>query len=118
MGRLRFDIIGEPNTISLTTYALATQKVLGTLRELDTAISRHSDGTLNWYVCGLHNNGTLVLEVYSKQRTFKRQRERIADVGGEVAGSFVTGLENIEQHGTSPPYLSDSGLRRVQSMVA
>jgi hypothetical protein len=118
MARLRFEIKGDPESVSLDTYSQATHQVIGILRELDTAISRRSSGTLNWYISRLHNNGTLLLEVLSKQRHLKRQTSETADVSTEVATSFVTGLENIECHGTSPPYLTDAGMRKVQSMVS
>jgi hypothetical protein len=118
MARLRFEIKGEPDSVSLETYAQATHQVIGILRELDTAISRHSSGTLNWYVSRLNNNGTLLLEVLSKQRQAKRKRAEVPDFAPEVAASFVTGLENIECHGTSPPYLTDTGMRKVQGMVS
>ena len=118
MARLRFEIKGDPDSVSLETYSQATHQVIGILRELDTAISRRSSGTLNWYISRLHNNGTLLLEVLSKQRQLKRQMAGAADVSTEVATSFVTGLENIECHGTSPPYLTDTGMRKVQGMVS
>ncbi|MBL8236832.1 MAG: hypothetical protein JNM66_05405 [Bryobacterales bacterium] len=118
MARLRFEIKGDPNSVSLETYSQATLQVMGILRELDTAISRRSTGTLNWYISRLHNNGTLLLEVLSKQRQLKRQTAVPADVSAEVAASFITGLDNIEHHGTSPPYLTDSGMRKVKGMVS
>ena len=118
MARLRFEIKGDPESVSLETYAQATHQVTGILRELDTAISRHSSGTLNWYVSRLQNNGTLLLEVLSKQRQMKRKMTEVPDFAPEVAASFITGLENIEAHGTSPPYLTDTGMRRVQGMVS
>jgi hypothetical protein len=119
MARLRFEIKGDPDSVSLETYAQATHQVVGILRELDTAISRRSSGTLNWFISRLHNNGTLLLEVLSRQRQLKRQgAEAATDVSTEIAASFVTGLENIECHGTSPPYLTDNGMRRVKSMVS
>lgn len=118
MARLRFEIKGAPESVSLETYSQATHQVMGILRELDTAISRRSSGTLNWYISRLHNNGTLLLEVLSKQRQRKRQMVEATDVSTEVASSFVTGLENIENHGSSPPYLTETGMRKVKSMVS
>jgi hypothetical protein len=116
MAKLRFEIKGEPDSISLETYSKATDKVIGILRELDRAISR-SKGTLNWFISRLHNNGTLLLEVLSRQRQVKHREAQVTDYSGEVATSFVAGLENIECHGTSPPYLTDTGMRKVQEMV-
>jgi hypothetical protein len=117
MARLRFEIKGDPDSVSLETYSQATVQVLGILRELDPAISRRSNGTLNWYISRLHNNGTLLLEVLSKQRQM-RQMAAARDVSNDVAASFLTGLDNLEHHGTSPPYLTDVGMRRVKRMVS
>jgi hypothetical protein len=118
MARLRFEIKGDPDSVSLETYSQATLQVLGILRELDPAISRRSSGTLNWYISRLHNNGTLLLEVLSKQRQGMRQTAETKDVSTEVAASFLTGLDNLEHHGTSPPYLTDVGMRKVKKMVS
>ncbi len=118
MARLRFEIKGDRDCVSLETYSQATLQVLGILRELDPAISRRPGGTLNWYISRLHNNGTLLLELLSRQRQGKGQIAETKDVSTEVAASFLTGLDNLEHHGTSPPYLTDVGMRKVKKMVS
>src|ERR1017187_4523446 len=118
MARLRFEIKGDPDSVSLETYSQATHQVIGILRELDTAISRRSSGTLNWYISRLHNNGTLLLEVLSKQRQLKRQMAGAADVSTEVATSLVTGAENNDAHGASPPRPTCPGMPKGHGEVS
>src|ERR1700685_3455569 len=118
MSKLRFEIKGDPNSIALPTYSIATTKVVQILTELDRAISGRGGPSLNWYISDLSKNGTLALEIQSRvKRPSTRQKVR-KDVSRDVAESFVTTFENIEDRGISPPYLSEYGLEKLQVMMA
>lgn len=118
MSRLRFEIEGEPNRISLPTYSEATQRVVQILRELDVAISGRGGPSLNWYVTDVSKNGSLGIEVQSRVRPSNKANQPRIDVSGSVAESFVTTFENIQDRGISPPYLSEFGIQKLQRMVS
>lgn len=118
MSKLRFEIKGDPEKISLSTYSVATTRLVQLLRELDVAISRHGNGSLQWYVSDLSKNGSLAIEIRSEVRTMPRSKPPLADFSNQVAQSFVTGFENIESKGISPPYLSEFGLEKLNNMMA
>ena len=119
MARLRFEIQPDRGGVSLPTYNFATLKLIQLLREMDSAISGKFGGSVNWYVADLGKNGTLSLEVESRlKKPRKRRPISIQDTAPAVTQSFVTGFENIEKRGISPPYLSEFGLRRLDEMIA
>lgn len=121
MAKLRFEIDGDPSRVAFESFLLATWDFLGLLREIDQVISGRYLGSLRWYVSGLHSNGALTVEVLSRVKPApKRARPRTAlppDFSGRVADSLVTGFENVQTFGTSPPYLSLYGLQRLDSML-
>ncbi len=119
MSRLRFEIQGDPNCISLPVYSSATARVVQILRELDEAISGKAGVSLNWYVSDLSKNGNLSMEVESRLKPPARNQKRPRpDVSDPVAESFITTFENIQDRGISPPYLSEYGLEKLQAMIA
>ena len=128
MTRLRFEIAVATGGINLHTYTVATTRFLQLLREIDTAISGKGGGMVNWYVVDSKRNEgvnedittiqNLAIEIESKLKPPPRRiRKPIRDTGSAVAQSFVTGFENIEHRGISPPYLSEFGLERLQDMM-
>ncbi len=119
MARMRFEIKTDSGGISLLTYNTATFKFLQILREIDGAISGKSGGMVSWYIVDVDKNGTLALDIESRlNRPPKRPRQQIRDTAPAVAQSFVTGFENIEHRGISPPYLSEFGLAKLQDMMS
>jgi hypothetical protein len=118
MSKLLFEIKGDPNRISLTTYSSATAKLVQLLRELDVAISRHGHGSLQWYISGLSKNGSLGIEIRSEVRKTKDEKRPLKDVSVQVTQSLVTGFENIEELGISPPFLSEFGLEKLNGMMS
>ena len=104
MANVQFDIIGEPGRISASTFFRASRTALSLLREFDAAISGRYQGTLKWYVAGLHDNGSLSIRFRSDPRPPKKKKGSItnpSDFGPEVTGAFVTGFDNIEHQGIS-----------------
>src|ERR1035437_1114161 len=117
MSTLRFEINGEPSSISLGVYSSATSKIVQLLRELDAAISGQGGASLNWYVADLSKNGSLALEVQSRVKAPAKNKRPRQDVSIAVAESFVTTFENIQIRGISPPFLSEYGLEKLQAMM-
>lgn len=120
MARVRFEIEANSSGVSVTTYNTANRKFVQLLRELDSAISGKSGGMVNWYIADLGKNGTLSLEIESRiKKPPKRERKKKEnyDTAPAVAQSLVTGFENIEQRGISPPYLSEFGLEKLGDMM-
>jgi hypothetical protein len=121
MAKLRVGIEGKPGITEYSTYILAQQRTLGVLRELDTAISHKSNGTLGWFVLETHSNGTLAITLESRpkpQRPPKNKKDVTipSDFGPRVTSAYVTGLDNLER-GISPPYLSEFGLTRIGEVL-
>ena len=110
MTRLRLQIQGDIGTIPLPTFVNAVENWLEVLRDLDAAISRRAGGTLDWVVTDL-GTGSLCLEAEA--------RSRIEDVNcaPQVALAAVNGLDRLEREGTTPPYMSEQGLKKVQEFV-
>jgi hypothetical protein len=118
MARMRFEIRGESTGISLPTYSAATFKLLQLLREIDSAVSGKHGGMVNWYIVDADKNGTLSLELESHLKPEPKHRKITSyDTAPKVAQSFVTGFENVESLGISPPFLSESGLEKLRDMV-
>jgi len=119
MAKLRFEIDGKPSDVAFQSFVSASANFLGLLREIDQVMSGRYMGTLKWYVSGLHSNGGLAIEVLSRLKPPQRRRKLQVDpdIGGRVAGSLVTGFENVENLGISPPYLSLYGLQRLSDML-
>jgi hypothetical protein len=107
---LRVKLEGNPESIALPGFSAALQSAYRILIDLDSAISREPKGTLDWYVSDL-GTGSLVFEIKSSSRMDDR------NVGPEVAHAFIEGLHRIEYQGSSPPYLSDTGMRSARSLV-
>ncbi len=120
MAKLRFEIEGKPNDVALTSYLGATQSLLDVLRELDAAITGKFKGTLRWYVSALHSDGNLAIDLVSRLKPptqlQERRREIPSDRSPQITDSLITGFDNLERFGVSPPYLSEDGLRRIDAM--
>ena len=80
------------------------------LEDLDSAISGESRGTLDWVISDL-SMGSLVVELKSISRLEDR------NVGPRVAVEFVRGLYQIEHEGTTPAYLSESGMQSARHLL-
>lgn len=119
MAKLRFEIEGQPSRVAFESFLNATWDFLGLLREIDQVMSGRYLGSLRWYVSGLHSNGALSVEVLSRVKPASRRRriQLLPDFSGRVADSLVTGFENVQTLGVSPPYLSLYGLKRLDSML-
>jgi len=118
MAKLRFEINGKKGRVEFPTFTKATASFLALLNEIAGAVPSGADGRLSWYVDDLSANGSLLVEVHSQvQKRTKRQKGQPRDFSPDVAQSLVDGLENVEVHGTSPPYLSQGGLEKMNRLL-
>jgi len=110
MATIKLLLKGAPENISLKSFASALTNSLGILQDLDVAISHEPQGSLEWVVTKL-STGSLSVTIESRSRLIAR------NFGPDAAEAFVVGLEKIEMEGTSPPYLSEYGIKRVRSLA-
>ncbi len=110
MATLRLQVLGEPRTITVGAFVSALEDWLKVLSDLDSAISGEPRGSLDWFVAEL-STGSLAVEVESRSRLEDK------NYGPDVAESFVTGIQQVEREGTSPPYLSEDGMRSMRHLV-
>ena len=117
MAKLRFEIDGQSSHIAFQSFVYASLHFLALLREIDQVISGRYLGNLNWYVAELHSSkGGLSVDVLSRLKA-PTKRQTFPDQSQQVARSLVTGFENVQDRGISPPYLSHFGLERLSKML-
>jgi hypothetical protein len=117
MAELDFEIKGAKGDIAASTFERAVANAVGLLREFDSAISGKPHGLLRWYIARLHSNGTLLISFRSKLKPTKR-KERELDNSGAVSGSFLTGMDVLENKCEVPSYLSEFGLQKVDALTS
>jgi len=103
-------VTGKPGVISVRSFLTVVESAFRVLADLDVAISRDQKGTLDWVVTDL-GIGSLMMEAQA------RPRREDKNIGPEVTEAFVSGLRLVETAGTSPPFLSDTGMRTTQRML-
>jgi hypothetical protein len=108
--RLELTIEGERGRIPLETFATVIHNSFDILSDLDSAISSEPRGTLEWFVSEV-SFGSLVVSIESKSKLPK------VDYSPKVVEYFVGGLRHIQKERTTPPYFSDYGLRKAQSLA-
>ena len=116
MAVLRIDIAGNPKTLPFRQLLQVGADSIGILDDLDHAFSHAPRGATEWYINDLGMNGKLRLEIYSQIK--RMRRKLLPDVGIRVASSFVTGFRILEKEGASPPYLTDTGMRRAERLTS
>lgn len=110
MATLRLRITGQPRNITVRGFVAAIDNWLRILGDLDSAISGEPQGSLDWFVADL-SKGSLLVEVESRSRLEDK------NVGPAVANAFITGMQEIEERGASPPYLSETGMLKMRQLV-
>ncbi|HEY2390116.1 MAG TPA: hypothetical protein VGK22_03000 [Candidatus Angelobacter sp.] len=111
---LRIDIVGDPKSIPFRTFGHVANDSLSILGDLDRALSFRSGGSTEWFMNDISKNGVLRLEIYSQLKA----RNVRADVGRDIANSFVTGFKTLEIEGKSPAFLSDKGMRKAEHLTS
>lgn len=112
---LRIDIIGDPKTIPFRTFGQVANDAVSILHDLDLALSTSRGGSTEWYMNDISKNGSLRLEIYPQIRQRKKER---ADVGRDIAKTFVSGFTTLEKEGKSPAYLTDKGMKKAEHLTS
>ncbi|MGI8552565.1 MAG: hypothetical protein ACR2PL_17515 [Dehalococcoidia bacterium] len=110
MASLRIEVKGELGRIMFRAFLAAAHSALGMLSDYDIALSDVPGGSLDWAITRF-STGSLVVETESRSRIEDK------NVGPAVARSFVRGWLQIEGEGVTPPYLSESGMRKAKRLV-
>jgi len=110
MANLRLQITGEPRNITVRGFVSAIENWMKVLDDLDSAISHEPQGSLDWFVVDL-SMGSLAVEVESRSKVEDK------NVGPDVAGAFLTGIQQVERAEASPPYLSELGMKSMRRLV-
>lgn len=110
--RLILQVEAAHATVPLRSLLDMLGSVLALIRELDSAITGDSRGTMEWVVVDLHASDlTAVIE----QRP---RRGPAHGSGGQVARLLAGGFGQLQDGGTIPPYFSDVSLHRVESITS
>ena len=111
MSRLRLPIQGETGKITLSSFVDILTSAGRILGDLDSAISKNPEGSLEWYVTDLRMGS---LEAVIESRPVMPDLDGVC-LAQMVNENFVGGLEAI-QNIAMPPYFSDRDLGRVRAM--
>jgi len=110
MATIQLRIKGKLGVIPVRSFLVAVDSAFKVLADLDIAISRDKQRTLDWVVTEL-STGSLTVGAQARSK-----REDMNN-GPEVSNAFVSGLRFVETAGISPPYLSDTGMKNAQKML-
>lgn len=110
MANLKFSLEGKPESITVDAFVVAVSNWLKILKEVDSALSGQSAGSVDWFVSNLATS-SLVVEVQGHSKLDN------ADFGPDVVKESISGLRRLEVEGLTPPYLSDRGLDHTKRLL-
>ena len=110
MATLRFQVQGELGSITLSGFLGHIQDHLHMLKEYDLAISHENRASLEWLITDVSTGG-LIVETQSRSTLPNK------DFGSDVTNAYFTGWERIENDGSSPPYLTESGMKAARRIA-
>jgi len=116
VAEINLEIAGEPGQISANALKTGVQQTVGLLDEYAYAMSEKGHGYVRWNVRDLGSNGTLRIG-FSSFLVRGRRKAPPVDNSLSVASTLVSGIATIDKEATTPPYISDFGIRRVESFV-
>lgn len=111
MAKLVLTVKGLLGKISLESFLIVIDSSLDILKDLDSAISKQPQGSLDWVIEDIYPTGSIGIEIMSKVRDPK------IDYAKEVAESYYNGIEIIHTKGITPPYFSDNCLKLLGKMA-
>jgi hypothetical protein len=80
------------------------------LKEYDLAISHEDRSSLQWLITDISKGS---LTVVTESRSILPNK----DFGRDVTKAYFTGWERIENDGSSPPYLTESGIKAARRIA-
>ncbi len=110
MAKLVLTVKGILGTISFESFLNIIDSSFGILKDLDIAVSRQPQGSLDWIIGGVYAD-SIGIEIESKARDPK------IDYGTKLAEVYSDGIEIIRSEGITPPYFSDNCLRLVSRVA-
>ena len=110
MATLRFQVQGELGSITLAGFLGQIKDHLRMLKDYDVALSRQQQGSLDWLITNV-TTGSLIVETESRSRLEQK------NFGPDVTRVYVDGWARIEHEGTSPPYLTEQGMKAARRIV-
>jgi hypothetical protein len=116
MTELNFKIHSNTGQVPTQTFRVAIDRAISLLREFDGAISKKRRGVLEWYVQRLQSNGNFSV-TFSSRLKLSALRERLPDIAPRVTNTFLTGFEDLEERGVTPPFLSEFGLQTAGDLA-
>jgi hypothetical protein len=122
MNELTFQILNSGAEVSAKTFRDAVKHALYLLGEFDAGISQRSRGILNWYVRRIDTTesateGALTISFVSHLKPLKKKYTAPPDIAPRVTRTFLSGVEDLEEHCRIPPYLSGVGMERAGEMA-
>lgn len=116
MAEINLEIAGEPGRISANALKTGVQQTVGLLDEYAHAMSDKGYGFVRWNVREISSNGMLKIG-FSSLLIRGRRKVPPVDNSFSVASTLVRGIATIDKEAITPPYISDFGIRRVESFV-
>lgn len=111
MAELRIEIEGQVGNVSVSTLLTVFNESHEVLKELDSTLSQHPEGSLDWVVSDLGIGSLdMALETRSKLED--------ANFGPSVKAAFADSFYRIESGIGRPPYLSDTAMRRIERVLS
>lgn len=115
MAVVSLEIFGT-RRISARALNAGVQQTVGLLDEYDKATAERSTARFRWNVDHLNSNGSLFLN-FKSELIPKRGKIQLKDESQYVATSLISGLDTIDRKAVMPPFITESGMNRVQHLV-
>ena len=104
--------VGTADQIPLKTFVDSLSHFMFVLKDLDASIAKDSSGNMEWDVVSLQKNSPAVVGVAPRIKRGHLDTSRI------VEDEFIENVTLLSSRGERTDLLSDSALKRVQSLAA
>jgi hypothetical protein len=115
MADINLEIAGENGKVSARALQTGVHQTVRLLDEYAHAMAEKGSAPLQWNVRDLKSNGSFTVGFYSSP-IFGRKTSRV-DYSPQITSELVHGIAQIDLKAVTPPYISEVGMRRVESFV-
>jgi hypothetical protein len=105
-------IAGKNNRISANVLARSLTSFLDLLKDVDSAVSKQSKGSVRWEVEALEKNSPALIKLVGVSKT------KEMDYSDAIQESLIDGLEQLAERPEQPNFYSYSALRKAHRMAA
>jgi hypothetical protein len=112
MATVTLRVKGEKGKILFDTFLYVMNNSFDILKDLDSAISVTPNGSLDWVVTKVSFDSPLTMQITSKPKNPEQ------NFGVKVVNEYVKGLKILGTEERTPPYFSESSLKKVRSIVS